>query len=110
MTPDPSTPNRSGGGPDRDAFSAFEAAGWEHQAPTYGDVIGRVTSRFVEPLLDAAGVDRGSRVLDVATGPGYAAAAAADRGGLGSRGGCGPGHDRHRAAATSDGRVPRGVG
>ena len=80
MTTGPSIPNQSDVSTDRDAFSAFEAAGWEHQAPTYGDVIGRVTSRLVEPLLDAAGVDRGSRVLDVATGPGYAAAAAADRG------------------------------
>ncbi len=80
MTTGPSIPRRSDAGTDRDAFSTFEAAGWGNQALTYGDVIGRVTSRLVQPLLDAAGVDRGSRVLDVATGPGYAAGAAADRG------------------------------
>lgn len=79
-TPNRPTPDESDFGSDTDAFSAFEAAGWEHQAPTYDDVIGQVTSRLVPHLLDAAGVGRGSRVLDVATGPGYAAAEAADRG------------------------------
>jgi SAM-dependent methyltransferase len=34
----------------------------------------------VEPLLDAAGVAAGMRVLDVETGPGYAAERAAERG------------------------------
>ncbi len=63
-----------------DAFNAFEAAGWERQAPTYDSFIGRVTSRVVDPLLDAAGVAASTRVLDVATGPGYAAARAAERG------------------------------
>jgi ubiquinone/menaquinone biosynthesis C-methylase UbiE len=67
-------------GKDAEAFTAFEAAGWDHQAPTYDDVMGRVTSRLVGPLLEAARVQQGSRVLDVATGPGYAAAAAADLG------------------------------
>jgi SAM-dependent methyltransferase len=64
-------------GTDADAFTTFERTGWEHQAPTYDDVIGRVTSQLVGPLLDAAGVQQGSRVLDLATGPGYAAAEAA---------------------------------
>ena len=66
--------------PEADAFNAFESAGWQHQAPTYDDFIGRVTSRLVDPLLDAANVRSGSRLLDVATGPGYAAANAARRG------------------------------
>jgi SAM-dependent methyltransferase len=65
---------------DADAFKAFEVAGWEHQAPTYDDFFGQITQRFVDPLLDAAGVGSGSRVLDVATGPGYAAGRAAERG------------------------------
>ena len=65
---------------DADAFKAFEVAGWEQQAPTYDDFFGQITQRFVDPLLDAAGVERGSRVLDVATGPGYAAGKAAARG------------------------------
>jgi ubiquinone/menaquinone biosynthesis C-methylase UbiE len=65
---------------DADAFSAFESAGWHHQAPTYDKFMGRLTSRFVDPLLDAASVGPGMRVLDLATGPGYAAAKAAERG------------------------------
>jgi hypothetical protein len=39
-----------------EAFSSFEADGWRRQAGTYGDFVGRVTARVVEPLLDAAGV------------------------------------------------------
>jgi 2-polyprenyl-3-methyl-5-hydroxy-6-metoxy-1,4-benzoquinol methylase len=63
-----------------DEFKAFEAAGWSRRASTYGRVIGAITARFVEPLLDAAGVGPGMRVLDVATGPGHVAGAAAARG------------------------------
>lgn len=80
MTRNEPVSDQSGFGADADAFTAFEAAGWERQAPTYDDVMGRITSRLVGPLLEAAGVQQGSRVLDVATGPGYAAAAAADLG------------------------------
>src|SRR3954463_16024231 len=65
---------------DADAFNAFEAAGWERQVSGYEDFFGPITTRLVGPLLDAAGVDRGARVLDVASGPGYIAAAAAERG------------------------------
>src|SRR5262245_23907594 len=79
------TVSQPGSGPpepavDADAFNAFEAAGWEHQAPTYDHFFGRLTSRLVDPLLDAASVGSGSRVLDLATGPGYAAAKASERG------------------------------
>jgi len=63
-----------------DAFNAFEAAGWERRAPAYDRFFGAITTRLVEPLLDAASVGPGARVLDVATGPGYVAAAAAERG------------------------------
>jgi SAM-dependent methyltransferase len=65
---------------DAAAFNAFEAAGWNSKAATYDDFFGRITARLVEPLLDAAGVGPESRVLDVATGPGYAAGRAAGRG------------------------------
>jgi ubiquinone/menaquinone biosynthesis C-methylase UbiE len=61
-------------------FKAFEAAGWSRRASTYGFVTGAITARFVEPLLEAAGVGAGMRVLDVATGPGHVAGAAAARG------------------------------
>src|SRR3954447_8070956 len=65
---------------DADAFNAFEAAGWEDRVSGYEDFFGPITTRLVDPLLDAAEVDRGTRVLDVASGPGYVAAAAAERG------------------------------
>jgi hypothetical protein len=78
------TVDRPASGPeasvDADAFKGFEVAGWERQAPTYDSFIGRLTSQFVDPLLDAAGVGTEMRVLDLATGPGYAAARAAERG------------------------------
>jgi SAM-dependent methyltransferase len=65
---------------DADAFNAFEAAGWETKAVGYDRFFGAITSRVIEPLLDAAAVGSGSHVLDVASGPGYVAAAAARRG------------------------------
>jgi ubiquinone/menaquinone biosynthesis C-methylase UbiE len=63
-----------------DSFKAFEAEGWGDRAETYGDLLGSMTARIAEPLLDAAGVRHNMRVLDVATGPGYAAERAAARG------------------------------
>ena len=65
---------------DLDAFNAFEAAGWQRQAPTYGQFIGRVTARLADPLLDAASVGSGTRLLDIATGPGCIAGRGAERG------------------------------
>lgn len=64
----------------KDAFRAFELAGWEKVPAHYDDAFTTLTSQAAEPLLDAAGVGAGSRVLDVATGPGMVAAAAATRG------------------------------
>ena len=46
----------------------------------YDALAGRVTSRLADPLLDAVGAGPGKRLLDIATGPGYVAARAADRG------------------------------
>lgn len=65
---------------DADAFRDFEAAGWEEKADPYHRFFGPITARAIEPLLDAARVDAGTRVLDIATGPGYVAARAAHRG------------------------------
>ena len=65
---------------DASAFNQFESAGWEKQALGYEDFFGPITTRLVEPLLDAAEIGEGERVLDVATGPGYVAAKAAERG------------------------------
>jgi SAM-dependent methyltransferase len=67
---------------DAEAFAVFEAAGWEEQAGGYHRFFRPITTRLVEPLLDAAGLAQGERVLDVATGPGYVASAAAERGAL----------------------------
>ena len=65
---------------DADAFNAFEAAGWERQVGGYEGFFGPITSRAVGPMLDAAEVGQGTRVLDVASGPGYVAGEAAARG------------------------------
>jgi ubiquinone/menaquinone biosynthesis C-methylase UbiE len=62
------------------AFHAFERAGWESIPLAYQNAFGTLTTQAIEPLLDAARVGPGVRVLDVATGPGYVAAAAAGRG------------------------------
>src|SRR5262245_1193176 len=61
-------------------FKRRQAQGWSDRAPTYGDLLGSMTARLAEPLLDAAAVGAGMRLLDVATGPGYVAARAAARG------------------------------
>ena len=68
------------GSQELEGFKAFEAEGWSDRAATYGDLLGTLTARLAEPLLDAAGVRHDMRVLDVATGPGYAAERAATRG------------------------------
>jgi ubiquinone/menaquinone biosynthesis C-methylase UbiE len=65
-----------------DSFGDFELAGWEDEATAaeYDKHLSLVTAQSVEALLDDAGVKRGHKVLDVATGAGYVAAAAARRG------------------------------
>ena len=63
-----------------DAFRDFERRAHDRVARTYGDFFEPVTARAIPTLLDAAGVMAGSRVLDVASGPGAVAAAAAARG------------------------------
>jgi ubiquinone/menaquinone biosynthesis C-methylase UbiE len=62
------------------AFHDFERAGWESIPRAYQDAFGALTIQAVGPLLDAARVGPGVSVLDVATGPGYVASAAARRG------------------------------
>jgi SAM-dependent methyltransferase len=62
------------------AFAALEREGWTRVAAGYADSFGRCTSLAIEPLLEAVRLTREARVLDVACGPGYAAAAAAARG------------------------------
>jgi SAM-dependent methyltransferase len=62
-----------------DAFAEFERAGWERAAPYYEEYW-TDTILFVKPLLDAARVRAGSRLLDVSCGPGFVSEAAAERG------------------------------
>ncbi len=61
---------------DADAFNAFEAAGWEERAGTYG-FLSPMTRRIGGTVLAAAMVGEGCQVLDVGAGPGDLAAAAA---------------------------------
>jgi SAM-dependent methyltransferase len=63
-------------------FRDFERAGWEDAGvgTTYHTHLSDVTTQSVDALLDAAAVRNGSRVLDVVTGAGYVAGAAAQRG------------------------------
>jgi len=63
-----------------DAFGEWERAAWEQHAAPYAASIGDLTRGSVPALLDAARVASGTRVLDVGTGPGYVALAAAARG------------------------------
>jgi SAM-dependent methyltransferase len=62
-----------------DAFAEFERMGWERAASHYEEYW-TDTLLFVAPLLDAAAVRTGSRLLDVACGPGVVSEAAAARG------------------------------
>jgi SAM-dependent methyltransferase len=65
---------------DRHSFKEQELAGWDAKARAYDDYAGKITLQIVEPLLDAASVLVGARLLDIACGPGYLAGAAAGRG------------------------------
>ena len=63
-------------------FGAFEHTGWSTAsvARSYLRHTEAFTTRFIPALLAAAEVGPGQQVLDVATGPGYAAFAATERG------------------------------
>jgi SAM-dependent methyltransferase len=62
------------------AFDAYEATGWDAVAAHYVGFWSPITSQAIDPLLDAAGVGTGTRVIDVGTGAGDAAGRAAERG------------------------------
>ena len=61
-------------------FSVFEHAGWERAAEHYGEVFGSLTAQAGPAVLDAVRVAPHTHLLDVASGPGFIAAAAAARG------------------------------
>ena len=65
-------------------FRKFERDGWQTVARRYHSFFSILTSQAIPALLDAAfggsAVPRDNRLLDVASGPGYVAGAAAERG------------------------------
>jgi SAM-dependent methyltransferase len=61
-------------------FDAYERELWAGRAAVYERGFARLTAHTAGALLDAAGVTAGTRVLDVGTGPGVVAGAAAARG------------------------------
>ena len=65
---------------DPNAFRQFEYSGWQQSVEQYDTSFGSLTSQVIEPLLDSvhAGVD--TKLLDIASGPGYVAARASQRG------------------------------
>jgi len=67
---------------DASAFHDFERAGWQRAAEHYPRAFGDLTSKAAGPLLDVVAAGTGTRLLDVATGPGFVAAAGAERGAI----------------------------
>jgi len=65
---------------DAATVARFENETWSRCATGYIEGFGALVAEAVEPLLDAVKVSGGDRVLDVGTGPGLVAAAAAERG------------------------------
>ena len=63
-----------------EAIRTFEHAGWQRAAASYGSSFAPATALYIEPLLEAAEISSGQRLLDVACGPGHLAAAASARG------------------------------
>jgi SAM-dependent methyltransferase len=61
-------------------FRTFELSGWEGIPAGYHEAFGQLTTQAIEPLLDAVRLKKGMSFLDIASGPGYVAAAAAKRG------------------------------
>jgi SAM-dependent methyltransferase len=61
-------------------FDAYERRLWAGRAAAYERGFARLTAYTAGALLDAAGVEAGTRLLDVGTGPGVVARAAVARG------------------------------
>lgn len=65
---------------DPEEVAQFENATWSRCAESYMDGFGALVGEGIAPLLDAVNVGSGHRVLDLGTGPGLVAGAAARRG------------------------------
>jgi ubiquinone/menaquinone biosynthesis C-methylase UbiE len=63
-------------------FKQQERSGWDSKAKHYDDHAGEITRKAVQLLLKAADVKTGTRLLDVACGPGYVAGYAAKQGAI----------------------------
>lgn len=63
-------------------FIEFERNGWEKASTAYHDHWGGLSAQSALPMLRAAGVKKEHRVLDVASGAGYVAAAATGLGAI----------------------------
>ena len=60
-------------------FHTFEHLGWQSISSQYDSAFCKLTTQCIPKLLDSADIQNGTKVLDVCTGPGFAAAAAAKR-------------------------------
>jgi SAM-dependent methyltransferase len=65
---------------DPEAVRSFEYSRWQGAAADYQSTFAGATRPFIEPLLDAAQVGRGTRLLDIACGPGFVASRGRERG------------------------------
>jgi SAM-dependent methyltransferase len=61
-------------------FHDFEHSGWQSAAAQYDAVFQGLTAQSILPLIEAVRSSAGTRLIDLASGPGYVAAAAAERG------------------------------
>jgi ubiquinone/menaquinone biosynthesis C-methylase UbiE len=55
----------------QDDFSKLEYEGWTRVTDLYDSSWANLTKQFIEPLLTAARIQPGMKVLDIACGPGY---------------------------------------
>jgi ubiquinone/menaquinone biosynthesis C-methylase UbiE len=67
---------------DTERFRSFERQRHDKVAPTYHNFATPITSLAIKPLLQAAQVRAGNRLLDVANGPGTVAFEASKLGAL----------------------------
>ena len=65
---------------DKNAFKQFEQEGYSRIAKEYNSITVKTTSQANPFMLDVVGVESGTRVLDIACGPGWLSRDAANRG------------------------------
>jgi len=67
---------------DHETYKQFERTGFSREAEGYNKATAPVTSQVNDAILDVVGAGRGTRVLDVACGPGWLSTAAVERGAI----------------------------